>query len=625
MYRTTAIIVACMLLIVLYIQLVGEQRRAYEDSIETLTLINNRLEENEKELSVTQKEYTQTCLHNAEVIAGIVDNDPDILNDLENMRELASMLEVDEIHIFDTTGRIFTGTHPQYYDYTFDSGEQIHFFKPMLEDKTLSLVQDITPNTAEGKLMQYSAVWCKNGEYIVQIGMEPVSIKKVTEKNEISYVFASFNVNADANYYDIDAASGRIIGSTDPNSIGCDVEEIGLDFDRIKNDMDGFHANLNGQISFCVFRKTGDTYLGRAITVGRLYGRISSTTMMLSVCLLLLGLILALTVTKHINKYVVEEIRDINDKLHLITDGNFDVAIEVRSSVEFAELSDYLSTMLKTILDNNVKMAYVLNKTDMPIGIYEYNNSMSKVRFTEFVPQIFSMDADEMEIVSSDIQRFIELIDETKSNPVPDEPNVYMVGEKYVKLEEIINNDDVFGVVLDVTPEIIKRKELEAERDIDLLTGLLNRRGYDIKLDKILADPKMIDYYAVIMIDADGLKMVNDTYGHESGDVYLKEIASTINHFGAKESIASRIGGDEFVLFLYGYQSKEELEKAIGMLQLIRDNISVRISEDVSVPLRFSYGYSLAKGSADYEEMFKEADAKMYRNKEKYKHMAEKG
>lgn len=615
MYRTTAIIVVLMLLVVLYIQLVGEQRRAYEDSIETFTLINNRLEENEKELSVIQKEYTQTCLYNAEVIAGIVDNDPDILNDLEGLRGLALLLEVDEIHIFDTTGRIFTGTHPQYYDYTFDSGEQMRFFKPMLEDKTLSLVQDITPNTAEGKLMQYSAVWCKNGKYIVQIGMEPVNIQKATEKNEITYVFASFNVNADVDYYDIDAASGKIIGSTVLDSIGCNVEEIGLDFDKIKNDDDGFHANINGQISFCVFQKTGDTYLGRAVTISRLYGRISSTIVMLSVCLLLLGLILALTVTEHIKKYVVEEIQDINDKLHLITDGNFDETIEVRSSIEFAELSDYLNTMLKNILDNNVKMAYVLNKTNMPIGIYEYNNSVSKVRFTEYVPQIFSMNADEMETVSSDIYRFVKLIRETKSKPVPDEPNVYMVGDKYIKLEEIINKDNVFGVVMDVTPEITKRKELETERDIDLLTGLLNRRGFDIQLDKVLADPETIDHYAVIMIDADGLKMVNDTYGHDSGDIYLKEIASVIKNFGAKENIASRMGGDEFVLFLYGYSSKEELEKTIEMLEFIRDNISVRICEDVSVPLRFSYGYSLAKGSADYEEMLKEADDKMYRNK----------
>ena len=52
-----------------------------------------------------------------------------------------------------------SGTHPQYYGYSFDSGEQMNYFKPMLKDKSLKMVQDIEPNTAEHKLMQYSAMW----------------------------------------------------------------------------------------------------------------------------------------------------------------------------------------------------------------------------------------------------------------------------------------------------------------------------------------------------------------------------------------------------------------------------------------------------------------------------------
>ena len=214
MYQITALLVVFILIIVLFVQLIAEQRRAYEQAIQTFGLINNRLEENEQELEVVQKEYRQTCLYNAEVIAEIIEHDLDILDDLKHLKELAEMLEVDEIHVFNTKGRIFTGTHPEYYNFTFDSGEQISFFKPMLKDKTLKLVQEITPNTAEGKLMQYSAVWSDNGKYIVQVGMEPVNVKKVTEKNEISYIFSTFKVNAEADFYDIDAGSGTIIGST---------------------------------------------------------------------------------------------------------------------------------------------------------------------------------------------------------------------------------------------------------------------------------------------------------------------------------------------------------------------------------------------------------------------------
>ncbi len=625
MYQVAAIVVFFMIIIVLYIQLRVEQVRVYESSIQTFSLIHNKLIENEQELTNIKEEYRQTCLYNAEMIARVVDSDPEILKNLDDLRKLAELLEVDEIHIFDKTGRIFSGTHPEYYNLTFDSGEQIGFFKPMLEDKSLRLVQPITPNTAEGKLMQYSAVWCKSGAYIVQVGMEPVSIKKLTEKNEISYIFTTFKVYPDADYFDIDAESGEIIGSTDSESIGRNVEEIGIDFDKAKNDADGFHARVNGCVSFCVFQKEGDVYLCRIIPITTMYERCPTLMGSLTLCLIFMAFVLVYVVTKHLNKFVVDEIREINQKLNLIADGEYDETIEVRSSIEFSDLSDYINAMLKSILDHNVKMSYVLNKTNLLIGVYEYNRNMGKVRFTEYVPQIFSKTIEEMEGLSSDVGRFQDYIKEIHSKPVQDETDVYMVGDKYVKLDEIENESGVFGVVMDITRSIMKRKKLEKERDVDLLTGLLNRRGLDVKLTELFSHPEDLLYSAMIMIDADGLKVVNDTYGHECGDVYLKKIANVIRDFGNRDSVVSRQGGDEFVIFLYHYGSEEELIETMGDLENLQDSIYEDIKEGVRVPLRFSFGYCLTKGETNFQSILNEADKKMYQNKlERRKHNKEK-
>ncbi len=615
MYRITAVSVIFILLTVLFVYLIAEQKQTYEQSIQTFQLIKNRLNENEKELKQVQEEYKQTCLYNAEVIAEIIEYNSAVLDNLKKLKQLAELLEIDEIHIFDKTGRIFTGTHPEYYNFTFDSGEQMAFFKPMLKNKKLRLVQEITPNTAEGKLMQYSAIWSKNGKYIVQVGMEPKHVKSVTEKNEISYIFSSFKSTTDAELYDIDAKSGSIIGSTNTRNIGRNIEKLGISSDKMKNDHDGFHANVNGQVCFCIFQKVGDTYLGRVVNVKNLYQRVPISMLILVICLIFIAFVLSHAVTKHMNRYVVNEIHEINDRLNLIANGNFDENIEIRSSIELSDLSDYINTMLKSILDNNIKISYVLNKTNLMIGVYEYNSTMSKVQFTEYVPQIFSLNTEEMENLSSNITDFKKFIENIQSNTIPDEPNIFIVGEKYIRLEEIKTDTDVFGVVLDVTAEIVKRRELETERDLDLLTGLFNRRGLDTKLAELFANPETLGYYALIMIDADGLKTVNDTYGHESGDKYIKKIANIINDWGNENSIASRQGGDEFVLFLYNYDSEEELIKSIESLEHMRNNSTAHIRKHVRVPLSFSLGYSLAKGMADYQEMIKEADEKMYKDK----------
>lgn len=228
MQLITLFSVAVILIMVTFILVMIEQNRAYETAVKTFSQIEQILAENQKELADAQQEYTQTCIHNAETISRIIEKEPDIVYDTEELKRIAEITEVDEIHIFDNTGRIFAGTHPEYFNYTFDSGEQMRFFKPLLEDKTLQLVQNITPNTAEGKLMQYSALWSRTGDFIVQVGMEPVNVMKITEKNELSHIFSLFAVSPEAGYCAIDAETGEIIGTTLAKYIGRNINEIGL-------------------------------------------------------------------------------------------------------------------------------------------------------------------------------------------------------------------------------------------------------------------------------------------------------------------------------------------------------------------------------------------------------------
>ena len=197
MRSVTFVLVVVLLALILCLQIMSEHKQAYQAATETFRQIEQLLEQNLAELEEVEEAYRQTCLHNAEAIAYIIEDNPSALNSVDELKKIARMMEVDEIHIFDTTGRIYAGTHPEYYDFTFDSGEQMQFFKPMLTDKSLRLVQDITPNTAEAKLMQYSALWSKSGAFIVQVGMEPVNVMKATEKNELSYLFSLFRVNPD--------------------------------------------------------------------------------------------------------------------------------------------------------------------------------------------------------------------------------------------------------------------------------------------------------------------------------------------------------------------------------------------------------------------------------------------
>ena len=615
LYRTTCILGIVILLVMVFIQIITEHNRAYEDATRTIAQIKSVLKENQNELTDIKEEYRNTCLKNAETVACIIEGNPEVLDDIDELKEIAKMVEVDEIHIFDETGRIFTGTHPEYYNLTFDSGEQIGFFKPMLNNKNMKLVQDITPNTAEEKAMQYSAVWSESGKFIVQVGMEPVNVEKVTKKNELSYIFSLFRVNTDANYYAIDAKTGEIVGSSNLDVVGMDVCKMGFNLENMKNDSKGFHIKVNGEYNYCVFEKVGLNYIGTVISAKKLYQGVVNTSIWIFVSLFILVLILARAVVRYMNKYVVDKISDLNVKLKSIADGNLEEKVDIKSSVEFANLSDYVNYMVKSLLENNKKMSYVLSKTNMFIGTYEYGDNTKKVHYTEYIPQILSLDNKIMEQLSQDVDKFKKFIWQIMENPVPDEKGIYQHGKQYLRIEEIKNDDGIFGVAVDVTSEMTKRIKAEKERDVDILTGLYNRRGMDIKLEQLFDNPDNLKYSAIAMIDADGLKGVNDTYGHEKGDIYLKGIANAISGIESKKSVVSRQGGDEFVLFLYGYDSDEEIQKSLRALEKAQTGSTVMIDENTNIPLRFSFGYCMVDGKTDYHLLLTEADKRMYKNK----------
>lgn len=625
MFGITMTMVSVILVASILLQINGCQKRACSDSALIFSQIRQIMEENEEELAQIKEAYTNTCFNNATAIARLIQSDPSVLDSVESLNKIAKFMEVDEIHIFDETGTIYTGTHPEYYNFSFDSGEQMMFFKPMLSDKSLRLVQDITPNTAENKPMQYSAVWSDNGEFIVQIGMEPVNVMKATEKNELSYIFSLLRAGTGDMLYAVDSESGKIVGSTVLADNRKALSDIGLDLDRVTTDADGFHAVINGVNCFCIFTQMDSNLVGRIIPNRILYSELWTNTLGLAVGLLITAVILVAAVSAYMNKYVISGIYDINEKLESITDGNLDETVNIQTSLEFSRLSSHINEMVEALLASTDKLSYVLNKSNLCIGVYEYNEKMQSVRYTERLPQILDVDSEKALPLFSDCKLFKAFIEQLRCNTVPDKEGVYSVGSEqshFVKLDELLKGNDILGIAIDVTDEILMRRKIEAELDIDPLTKLFNRRGLEKRLNQLFLEPEKLGYGAIIMIDADGLKNINDRYGHEMGDIYLKKISGILSSFGKNSFIAARLGGDEFVIFLYHYASERELLDSIDTLHYMQGHSSAHLSADLCVPLKFSFGYSLTEGETNYTELLKAADEKMYADKRERKKAA---
>jgi diguanylate cyclase (GGDEF)-like protein len=112
--------------------------------------------------------------------------------------------------------------------------------------------------------------------------------------------------------------------------------------------------------------------------------------------------------------------------------------------------------------------------------------------------------------------------------------------------------------------------DLEALIDIDPLTGLRNRRGFERELARALAYVKRYGASAALLfIDLDGFKPVNDRHGHAAGDALLKGVAATLTRHVRESDLVARLGGDEFVVLLWNVTAEAAAAKAAALETLI--------------------------------------------------------
>jgi len=157
-------------------------------------------------------------------------------------------------------------------------------------------------------------------------------------------------------------------------------------------------------------------------------------------------------------------------------------------------------------------------------------------------------------------------------------------------------------------------RELEARIDIDPLTETLNRRGFERELMRSLAYVKRYGVSAALVyLDLDGFKPVNDRHGHAAGDAVLKAIAAALIRRVRASDVVARIGGDEFVVLLWNLSEADAVAKAAALEAAVYAT-PVRWGTSTLV-VGASAGVALIGPLDTPAEVLAHADASMYARK----------
>lgn len=221
------------------------------------------------------------------------------------------------------------------------------------------------------------------------------------------------------------------------------------------------------------------------------------------------------------------------------------------------------------------------------------------------------------------IKQFNACLEALMQNPEPEEQHVYRLKaetDRWIRIKISESKRTIIGVAQDVTDEMLEKRQIRKDRDLDSLTKLYNRKGFQWRFDS-MREEGLKGVSALLMFDLDNLKQVNDSFGHHFGDLYiLKAVESLWSIAPEEKMLLGRLSGDEFVLLLHHFEDQSQLLAAVEAYFENLKRFVVTLPDATEKHVTISAGLKWIEGmDMTYEELLHFADEMLYVAKRQHK------
>lgn len=333
------------------------------------------------------------------------------------------------------------------------------------------------------------------------------------------------------------------------------------------------------------------------------------------VFIIVLGALLSFVLTRYITKPIIDLSKRISHTSNAISRLN----LEKTNIIEIDQLIDAIEKMSNDVLESASRFTNIIRLANTQLAGFEIDYTENQLFITDDFFEIFMLhDVDTKQMSIEEFKRLFQTFDQCCRPTQNQNEYVYHIETTresvYLRLRYHSYKDKCVGLIEEISDVIKEKKAIEHERDHDVLTGLMNRRAFQRKMKKLFSiQQDQLKIAALVMMDLDNLKSINDKYGHDCGDSYIRGIAQIFMIHSPQQTIVSRTSGDEFYLFYYGYESKEEINEQLNLLKEAIAKSYIDLPNQKKVKVHVSGGVAwYPEDSKDFEELQRYSDYAMY-------------
>lgn len=573
------------------------------------------LENNREELRLLREGLDEDYLTRARAAAYVLDNLEEVSMDVAEMQYLANLLNVDEIHIIDENGFIVAGSVSKYVGMDMHDHPQTNAFIAVLEsdDPDAYLIQDAQPNAAEEKIMQYIGVRRKGRKGVIQVGLTPTRQLEAQSRNTYEYIFSKFPTDKGEELFVVDAHTGNVLGHSD--GINKDFSAECYQLDQLIDCTGGaYKQGRDNNRMYVMSRQYDDVLLCAAVPKSILLQKLWGSMLATLFCLLFIEAAVIVLLTYLVNRKVIDGIHRINENLTLITNGNLDTQVVVGGNREFEELSRGINRMVKSIISLSDRISTIIEISGIPLAAFEYERDGKQLFVTSGLSELLDLSEQQSAKLCQDSAQFDQYIRTIAATPVEGETDIYQLSDsKYIRIHMSESEDGCLGVISDVTRDMLQKKRMQYENTHDPLTGLFKYNHFKHLAAKTLHAMPAGKICAMVMLDLDCFKSINDTYGHDAGDQYLRDFGQIMLKMPPEHCLSARRSGDEFSMMIYDCNDAGEIQAYLDNFYEMLGQHEVALSADQSKVISVSSGYVLAhEPDIGIEDLLAHADEALY-------------
>lgn len=295
---------------------------------------------------------------------------------------------------------------------------------------------------------------------------------------------------------------------------------------------------------------------------------------------------------------------------------NMDLHFNRTGILEIDELTSALQRLNRSVKNTSK----ILELTLLPIGSFELDYSQPQVILTEYLYELMGLPQNS----AVSIGQWIKLYNSMRIKPAEGYEDIYRFENsegktRWLRILETDTDTGKVGVVLDVSKDIEEHRRLAHELDYDALTHLYNRTAFKRKAQELInSSPDAVG--AMIFSDLDNLKYINDTFGHDMGDRLIITAGEMFRSFENYGGVVARISGDEFAVYLHGYDSIDAARDVIYRQYKENEDYHLPTPDGFRHKIRSSTGVAFyPSDSNNITDLLKLSDFAMYEAKNNQK------